>query len=137
MTYVFDASFIGAKIIPDEKNPRVDKIQATIKEQDDILVPHLLWYEMANIFMNLIRRKRYTYDEVMQLFPLLTAIRLTDDYKTGPDYSQKLLYLCQNYNISSYDAAYLELAERKNATLCTLDDDLRVAAKKCGVKTIF
>ena len=58
------------------------------------------------------------------------------DFETGIGYSQKLLRLCNDYNLSSYDAAYLELAERKKAVLCTLDDDLRAAAKKHGVAVI-
>ena len=39
-------------------------------------------------------------------------------------------------NLSSYDAAYLELAERANAVLCTLDEDLRAVAKKRGVAVL-
>jgi len=131
--YVFDSSFIGALIIPDEKNPRVDKLRASIGEDEDIFVPQLFWYEIANILNNLIRRKRYSINEVLQLFPGLTAIRLLSDFETGSVYSEKLLHLCSHYNLSSYDAAYLELAERKKAVLCTLDDDLRTAAKKHGV----
>jgi len=136
MTYVFDASFVGAIIIPDENNPRINKIQADIGEEEDIFVPQLLWYEIASIFMNLIRRKRYTPDEVLQLIPLLAAVRLETDHKTGADYSQKLLRLCNEYNLSSYDAAYLELAERTNAVLCTLDENLVAAAKKHGVTVL-
>ena len=133
MTYVFDASFVGAIIIPDENNPRINKIQAGIGEEEDIFVPQLLWYEIASIFRNLIRRKRYTPDEVLQFIPLLAAVRLETDHETGADYSQQLLRLCNEYNLSSYDAAYLELAERTNAVLCTLDENLRVVAKKRGV----
>ena len=133
MPYVFDSSFIGALIIPDEKNPKVGNIYVNIGEDEDIFVPQLLWYEMANIYKNCIRRRRYTPDEVLQFFPLLDAIRLTCDSETGTGYSQKLLRLCVDYNLSSYDAAYLELAERKKAVFCTLDDGLRAAAKKRGV----
>jgi len=133
MVYVFDASFVGAIIIPDEHDPRINKIQAGIGEEESIFVPQLLWYEIASIFMNLIRRKRYTPDEVLQFMPLLAAVRLETDHKTGPDYSQQLLRLCNEYNLSSYDAAYLELAKRTNAVLCTLDEDLRAAAKTHGV----
>ena len=50
----------------------------------------------------------------------------------GVDNSKKLPRLCNDYNISSYDAAYLELAERRQAMLCTLDEGLRSAAKKHG-----
>ena len=136
MIYVFDASFVGALIIPDEKNPRVDKIHAQIDESDEIVVPQLLWYEAANLFNNLIRRKRYVFDDVMQFFPKLAAIRLSCDSEAGVAYSQKLLRLCNDYNLSSYDAAYLELAERKKAALCTMDENLQAAAKKHSVPVL-
>jgi predicted nucleic acid-binding protein len=133
MVYVLDSSFIGAVIIPDEKNPRAEEMYMQIKNSDEKYVPHLFSYEMTNIFMNLMRRKRYTYDEVAQLIPVLFAIRITVDFERGSEYTAKLLRLCNEYNLSSYDAAYLELAERTNAVLCTLDEDLRVVAKKRGV----
>ena len=136
MIYVFDASFVGALIIPDEKNPEVDKMRAKIGESDEIFTPQLLWYEITNILKNLIRRSRYTCDEVLQFFPQMIAIRLTGDSETGVEYSKKLLRLCNDYNLSSYDAAYLELAERKRAVLCTIDERLRIAAKKHGVKVL-
>ena len=136
MIYVFDASFVGALIIPDEKKPAIDKIYANIKNEEEKLAPHLLWYEIASIFRNLIRHKRFTFDEVLSFFPSLAALRLTSDFETGPGYSEKLLRLCNDYNLSSYDASYLELAERKRAALCTLDDNLIAAAKKRGVTTL-
>jgi len=133
LIYVFDASFVAALIIPDEKNPDVDKKYANIRNEDEKFAPQLFWYEIANIFKNIIRRKRFTFDEVLTFFPSLAAIRLTSDYETGPGYSEKLLRLCNDYNLSSYDASYLELAERKKAALCTLDDNLTAAAKERGV----
>ena len=136
MIYVYDSSFIGTLIIPDEKNPRAEKIHATIDNNEEILVSQLFWYEISNIFMSLIRRKRYSYDDVLQFFFPLAAIRLTIDYETGIGYSQKLLRLCKDYNLSSYDAAYLELAARKKAVLCTFDSSLQAAAKKLGVTVI-
>jgi len=136
LIYVFDASFIGASIIPDEKNPKVDKTRADIGESEEIFVPQLFWYEIANIFSNLIRQGRFTCDEVTQFFPRFAAFNLKTDFETGAAYSQKLLRLCDDYHLSSYDASYLELADRKKAALCTLDKDLRTAAKKCGVAVL-
>jgi len=136
LIYVFDASFVGALIIPDEKNPEVDKIQAHIGKNEDIFAPHLLWYEVANIFKNLLLRKRYTFDEISGFIPPLSAIRITCDFETGTGYAEKLLRLCNDYNISSYDAAYLELAGRKKAALCTLDENLIITAKKYGVTVL-
>jgi predicted nucleic acid-binding protein len=134
--YVFDASFFGALIIPDEKNPRVDKIHNSIGKEEVIFVPQLIWYEIANIFKNILRRKRYQFEDVLEFSKLLTEDRLTCDFETGPNYAEKLLHLCNDYNISSYDAAYLELAERKKAALCTLDENLITAAKKHGVTVL-
>ena len=136
MIYVFDASFIGALIIPDEHNPQTGKMYAKIKNEDEKHVPHLLWYEITSIFSNLIRHKRFTGNEVMLFFPRLAAFNLKTDFETGVAYSQKLLHLCNDYHLSSYDAAYLELADRKKAALCTLDKDLRTAAKKYGVAVL-
>jgi predicted nucleic acid-binding protein len=131
--YVFDASFVGALIIPDEKNPKVEKTHTAIGEEDEIFVPQLLWYELSSIFRNLIRHKRYTFDDVLQFYPQFAAVRFTVDFETGIDYSQKLLRLCGDYKLSAYDAAYLELADRRKAVLCTLDKELQGAAKKHGV----
>ncbi|MDR2730861.1 MAG: type II toxin-antitoxin system VapC family toxin [Treponema sp.] len=136
MVYVYDSSFVGSLIITDEKNTRVNKLHASIGEDDDILVPQMFWYEITNIFMDLIRRKRYTYDDVYQFFSPLAALRLVCDNESGINYASKLLRLCDEYNISSYDAAYLELAERKKAVLCTMDENLKIAAKKYGVSVI-
>ena len=136
MVYVFDSSFVIALTIPDEVNPKIKKMYAGMENEDEKHSPHLLWYEIANVFMNLIRRKRYAYEEFSHFFKMLKAFGLTTDFETGIGYSEKLLHLCKDYNLSSYDAAYLELAERKKAVLCTLDEDLRKAAKKHGVAVI-
>jgi predicted nucleic acid-binding protein len=136
MIYVFDSSFVGALIIPDEKNPQFEKLYRQIKHVDEKHAPHLLCYEMTNIFKNLIRRNRYSFEDVIKFYPLFAGINLIYDHKSGIEYSQKLLRLCNEYKLSSYDASYLELAERKNAVLCTLDVNLRAAAKKHGVAVI-
>jgi predicted nucleic acid-binding protein len=136
MSYVYDASFVAALIIPDEKNPRAEKVHYAISEQDKIFTPQLIWYEMTNVFMNLLRRKRFTNGDISGFFLSLASFRLTTDFETGTRYSQKLLQLCNEYNLSSYDAAYLELAERKKAALCTLDNNLSIAAKKHGVTVL-
>ena len=136
MIYVFDASFLNALIIPDEKDPEVDRMFAQVKDEDERLAPHLIWYETANIYYNLIRRKRHTFDDVLQFFSRLAAFDLTTDYETGAAYTETLLRLCHDYNISSYDAAYLELARRRKAVLCTMDEGLAAAAGRCGVTTL-
>jgi len=136
LTYVFDASFVGALIIPDERDPNVNRMFTKIRKEDEKHAPNLLWYEISNVFKNMLRRKRYTFKEIEGFIPLLDEINLICDYETGPNYVEKLLRLCNDFNISSYDAAYLELAKRKNAALCTLDVNLISTAKKYGVQVL-
>jgi len=136
MTYVYDASYIMALIIPDENNPTIDIVHDALDETDEIFVPQLLWYEIANILKNLIRRRRFTSEEVSYFFPMFSFVNFSTDFEAGIIYSKKLWDLCNSYNLSAYDAAYLELAHRKKAILCTLDENLQNAAKKHGVKII-
>jgi predicted nucleic acid-binding protein len=136
MLYVFDASFVGALIIPDEKSKETDKLYTRIQNDDTRYVPQLLYYEIANVFKNLIRRGRYAYDEVLTFIPPLASLHLTSDSGADAALSERLLRIAQDYTLSSYDAAYLELAGRKKAVLCTLDKNLKHAAKKYGVAVL-
>jgi len=137
MVYVFDASFIVNLIIPDERDPKTKVLYNKINDDDERHAPQLLWYEISNLFNNLIYQKCFTSEEVSLFLTLISAFRIKTDFESGPGYSQKLLNLGSNYNLSAYDAAYLELAERKNAVLCTLDENLIMAAKQHGVKIIL
>jgi predicted nucleic acid-binding protein len=44
------------------------------------------------------------------------------------------LQLARRYRLSSYDASYLQLALREAVPIATLDEGLRRAATKAGVK---
>jgi predicted nucleic acid-binding protein len=137
MGYVYDTSFAGAVIIPDERNKTTDKIHSKIIYEDaDIFVPQLFWYELTSVFFKLILSRRYTNNEVISFYPYLDAIRLVTDTESGIDFSQKLFHLSSTLGLSSYDAAYLELADRKRAVLCTMDNNLKTVAEKYGVKVL-
>ena len=47
-----------------------------------------------------------------------------------------VLDLARTQHLSSYDAAYLELAMREGTPLATMDDDLRTAAGRVGVLVV-
>ncbi len=59
------------------------------------------------------------------------AIRVVED--TASHALGNILHLARRYQLSSYDAAYLELAMREGLALATLDKQLARAAKKAGV----
>jgi predicted nucleic acid-binding protein len=65
---------------------------------------------------------------------LLAGIPIDVDAETITHVLADTLQLSRRYRLSSYDASYLELALRSGAPIATLDDDLRRAAAKAGVK---
>jgi len=44
--------------------------------------------------------------------------------------------LAREYDLSAYDASYLELAQREGLPLATMDQTLSMAAKRCGVPVL-
>ncbi|MCL2765625.1 MAG: type II toxin-antitoxin system VapC family toxin [Treponema sp.] len=136
MIHVYDSSFVSALVIPDDKIISVEKNHIRIAKSGEIFTTPLFNYEIANIFRNLVRRKRYTSNEVVQFFPFISAIGLKIDFEEGVNYQRRIWNLSNDYNLSTYDAAYLELADRKKAVLCTLDNNLKNAAKTHGIKII-
>jgi predicted nucleic acid-binding protein len=44
------------------------------------------------------------------------------------------LHLADRFRLTLYDAAYLELAQRRKLPLATLDQELRAAAQAVGTK---
>lgn len=65
-----------------------------------------------------------THIESMRLLPISTDGSQDDGQTT---------MLARRHNLSAYDAAYLETAKRRGASLATLDSQLRTAATEEGV----
>jgi predicted nucleic acid-binding protein len=133
-----DNSFCTAHILPDEDVDYVTAFFAKYQNNgnDELIVPHLFWYEISNILKTSIKRKRISVEDANNAFVQLNCYNFITDSALGTDYSKNLLMLAKQYDLSAYDAAYLELAIRKQAKLATLDDALKTAAEKAGVETV-
>ena len=97
------------------------------------LVPNLWYLEAANVLVRA-EKKQWLNSEQSQLFlALVMQLPIQVDNETARKAMTTTLTLAREYNLSAYDAAYLELALRFNVPLATLDVDLRKAAVKVGV----
>ncbi len=67
---------------------------------------------------------------------LLRELPISVDNETSDHAMREILSIGREQGLSSYDAAYLELAMRHGLALATRDNALRKAAKKSGVKLI-
>jgi predicted nucleic acid-binding protein len=95
------------------------------------VVPSLWRLEIVNVIVVAERRKRITTAESIHFLDLLLNLPVVVDEST-PDLKD-LLLLSRTYNLSAYDAVYLELALREQIPLATLDKKLREAAENARI----
>jgi predicted nucleic acid-binding protein len=128
-----DCSIAAALGLPDESSPLADAFLLQGKS-DDIWVPSLWWHEIGNVLVSARRRERLCDNNVSGLIQLYGDLPIHTDTAYGTGLMERIHRLATTYKLSAYDAAYLELAERKQAGLATLDAKLLQAARDCGVE---
>jgi predicted nucleic acid-binding protein len=134
MDWVVDSSIALAWALPDETSKEADRFLSRISMKSILWVPALWWYEMANALLMAQRRKRLGEAEKIRLMELYGRLPIRTDVALDSDIVWRLHTLAMEYNLSAYDAAYLELAQRRDLGLATVDRSLRVAAQKAGMK---
>jgi predicted nucleic acid-binding protein len=72
----------------------------------------------------------------MRVMELYGRLPVQTDMDLTLDAARRFQILARAYSLSVYDAAYLELAQRKNAGLATLDRRLSNAARKANLKVL-
>ena len=96
-------------------------------------VPTIWHYELTQVAYTLTKRKMVTQADAHAYFNQLADLPIMTDSLSHASSSGAGYALCLQYELSSYDSAYLELALRLGAYLATNDDDLMKAAIKAGV----
>jgi len=135
MRWVLDGSLALAWALPDEHSGSAERFLQGLAKEDELRVPSLWWYEVSNALRAAQRRRRLNEAEVARILELYRALRLLTDTDLGPELGWRLVSLAREHDLSACDAAYLELALRKDAGLATLDRKLGRAAQRAGVKT--
>jgi predicted nucleic acid-binding protein len=129
---VLDASVALAWAFPDEGSEYADAVLVSLKGET-ILVPSLWAAEVTNVLAIGERRKRLREAEIRRFLALLEGLPILQDVQSPGDVVKAILPLAREYELSAYDAAYLELAVRKGAPVSTLDAGLRRAAREAGI----
>ncbi len=136
MSWVLDCSVALAWGLPDERSARAERFLTGLSASDAFWVPPLWWYELSNGLTIASRRHRVADAEIERLVELYRALPVRTDDAAGPDLLGRLRAVADTYNLSAYDAAYLEVAQRRGLRLATLDRALARAARKAGVDVL-
>lgn len=129
---VLDASVTMAWCYPDEHRSYAYAVLDFL-DNGVAVVPSLWRLEVANALLIGERRFRLSPADVKRFFELLNGLPIHIDTETGSRAFAETLALGRIHKLSTYDAAYLELAMREGLELATLDDQLKKAAKGAGV----
>jgi predicted nucleic acid-binding protein len=112
---------------PTEDTPYSRQILTQLEVQDAI-VPGVWPFEIANgIFVSFAVRKRITEEQIGEYLERLRALPIRVEQQDIWA-NVGLEMLARKWNLTAYDAAYLDLAMRKRIPLATADLKLRAAA---------
>ena len=133
--YVLDNSVAMRWLLASLKESDQAYAEAVLQSlaETEALVPHLWHLEATNVLIGAEKRGDLKTGEVERFITQLEALPIQIDPLTSHQALSRTLSLSRAYNLSSYDAAYLELAIREGLPLATLDGDLRKAAQRADV----
>ena len=98
------------------------------------VVPDLWYYEVLNALITAERRGRASAQVVASHVSDLE--RLAAFLELSPTTPFALIAAARQSGLAAYDAAYFELALRRNLPLATLDDAMRTAAQRSGIELL-
>lgn len=133
---VLDCSVTISWFMTDEKPSDSLNVLAQIGKTGAI-VPTIWQLEVGNVLLISERRKRITKEQRHSALYTLNELPITIDPFTFKHAWEETTELAERYNLTIYDACYLELALRQSLPLATFDNDLTVAAKLAGVVLVI
>jgi predicted nucleic acid-binding protein len=133
--FVVDCSVVMSWCFEDETDEYSDSVLDLLAGAEAV-VPSIWPLEVANVLLVAERRKRLTEADSAQFLKLLSELPIVIDHETSDRALSDILFVGRQQGLSSYDAAYLELAMREGAALATQDEKLKKASKKCGVPLV-
>jgi predicted nucleic acid-binding protein len=131
--WVIDASVTMPWFFADEATPFTESLLDSLGAQT-IWAPALWVLECTNVLQSAQRRRRISAERRAQIAGELTLLPVRTDPHLH-DFTQ-LDRLSATHGLSAYDAAYLELAQRRSLVLVSLDAKLIACAHALGHPTL-
>ena len=132
MPIVIDCSVLLAwSLGEDDENAATEVIRRMI--ETGAVVPQIWWYELRNALLMNERRGRIAPQQMANTLADVTALGIEVD---GEHDEAAMFALARRHSLTVYDAAYLEVAFRRNLPLATFDRRLARAAEAEGVALI-
>jgi predicted nucleic acid-binding protein len=132
LSLVIDSSITLAWFFEDERTDRADVVMRQVASGGAV-VPSLWRLEIANALQSAVRRKRISAEFRDASIADLRSFPIAVDSETDRHAWGTTLTLAERCQLTLYDAAYLELAQRLRLPLASLDRELRAAGRALRV----
>jgi predicted nucleic acid-binding protein len=136
MAFVVDASVALKWFLADEEaRDEGLALLRSISDANRPVVPWLWFYEIGNALTVAVRRKRIAPEQLYEILEMLEQMPIDIDAvdRIG---LLRLPHLARKHGLTTYDAAYLDLALRERVPVATADEALRKAALAEGVAVL-
>jgi predicted nucleic acid-binding protein len=135
-SFVLDTS-IAIKWFLEDESDRAYSLAILKAITDDYrpAVPWLWYYEIANVIIIQVRRKRIAFEDALVYLNIIDEMAIDVDPADSFTILQ-LVQLARAHELTCYDAAFLELAMRLRLPLATSDQALIRAAAGAGVRLL-
>jgi predicted nucleic acid-binding protein len=134
LSLALDASIALAWIFDDEGLPPLNVLSHVRTE--GAVVPAHWGLEVANAMRIAVLRRRYTEKFVSASLIDLQTLAIAVDDETNRHAWGRTRELSNEYDLTVYDAAYLELALRRRLPLASCDRGLIRSARRAGVEVL-
>jgi len=128
MAFVIDASATLPWRFEDEATPWTEALLSRLEAGEEVRVPAHWPLEILNALLMAKRRNRVTDDQIREFIDDLAALSIRVEPGHSVSEWLTILSLAERHRLTTYDAAYLNLAQHLGLPLATLDGDLRKAA---------
>lgn len=130
---MLDGSAALAWCFDSESTPAIEALMFRVAERGAI-VPSLWRLEVANGLLVGVRRGRLTAARRDEVLATLLEMEIAIDDETDRFAWSGTVRLAEAHGLTAYDAAYLELAQRRRLPLATLDAALARAARAARIE---
>jgi predicted nucleic acid-binding protein len=133
MPFVIDNSVVCGWFLSNQATAYTDAVAQRLLD-DTAVAPGLWPLELANVLRSACRRGAIVAQRAQEISAEIGTLPITID--TTPQSSSALFALALRFDLTSHDAAYLELALRLQLPIATQDDALMQAAMAAGVGVV-
>ena len=135
MAFVLDCSVALAWVLPDEGSAYADALLDRLVAEGAVVPP--VWpLEVGNVLLVALRRRRIRQNELEPIIERLERLPIEIDLGATDHALAAVLVLAGQHGLTTYDASYLDLAQRRKLPLATLDKKLRGACRAAKVDVL-